>query len=183
KPSASAPNASPRGFASWGNNSTEGPSYWKLVQVLSPDESDRIRVAPYYSFKPRMIPSRCKFIMCPIATNPSKMETARPINSTTSQGNDATLPAETIWLLLASSSVGGCGEAGATTSCPRPLDATVWVSSCKKKRMRSLSVMVTWFVALAESSSSHGDGVSSAAAHAGFSRVNPSSQTAVLKDS
>src|SRR5271157_1491915 len=99
RPSASAPNASPRGFASWGSSSTEGPSYWKLVQVLSPDESDRIRLAPYYSFKPRMIPSRCKFIMCPVATNASKMETARPINSTTSQGNDATLPAETIWLL------------------------------------------------------------------------------------
>ncbi|MGZ5978446.1 MAG: hypothetical protein ACXWNX_13470, partial [Isosphaeraceae bacterium] len=38
--SASAPNALPRGFASWGNSSTEGPSYRKLVQVLSHDEPD-----------------------------------------------------------------------------------------------------------------------------------------------
>ena len=44
RPSASAPNALPRGFASWGNSSTEGPSYRKLVQVLSHDEPDRIRV-------------------------------------------------------------------------------------------------------------------------------------------
>ena len=99
RPSASAPNALPRGFASWGNSSNEGPSYRKLVQVLSPDEPVRIRLAPCYSVSPRMIPSLRKFIMCPMARSPSKIETERPINSTTSQGNDATLPAETIWLL------------------------------------------------------------------------------------
>ncbi|MGA9926154.1 MAG: hypothetical protein WBQ29_22345, partial [Isosphaeraceae bacterium] len=97
--SANAPNALPRGFASWGNNSTEGPSYRTLVQVLSRDEPDRIRLAPYYPVNPRTVPSLRKFIMCPRARSASKIETERPTNSTTTQGNDAALSAETIWLL------------------------------------------------------------------------------------
>ena len=99
RPSASAPNALPHGFASWGNSSTEGPSYRKLMQVLSHDEPDRIRLAPYYPVNPRTAPSLRKFTMYPVARSPSKIDTERPTNSTTTQGNDATLSAETIWLL------------------------------------------------------------------------------------